>query len=132
MIDNYKEDKDFYGPIQEEYITLVEDELKVSFPDQYKEFVRNYGSGGICGVNVLGIEGELGSSVLLNTKRYRQLGLPKDLIVIEDLGEFVVCSKTGSKTSVLYWNRFQKQGTVMYENFYEYLFDTFKEAIDNW
>jgi antitoxin YobK len=31
--------------------------MEVSFPPEYKEFIKKYGSGGICGVDIPGVEG---------------------------------------------------------------------------
>jgi len=132
MIDSYEEDKDFFGSVSDKDIEKIENSLRVTFPIEYKKFIKQYGSGGICGVNILGIEGNMGSSVLSTTERYRKLGLREDLIVIEDLGEFVICSETGKNENILYWDAIQKQEAIRYKNFNDYLKDTFKEAIDNW
>ena len=132
MIYIYEENNDFYGCITIERIQEVEKDLEVKFPLKYKNFIQGYGSGGICGVNILGIEGNDGASVLTTTERYRELGLRKNLIVIEDLGEFIMCSETGDNESILYWDRIEKQETIRYDNFQDYLIDTFQEAIDNW
>lgn len=132
MIKLYEENKDFFGRVDDKRIERIENELSVTFPPRYKNFIRLYGSGGICGVNILGIEGNKGASVLKATERYRQLGLRRDLIVIEDLGEFVMCSEIGDKENILYWDRVQRQEMFRYENFDDYLIDTFREAIDNW
>ncbi|WP_106495837.1 SMI1/KNR4 family protein [Lentibacillus sp. Marseille-P4043] len=132
MINMYKEKGDFFGSVDQKRIESVETELGVTFPFQYKNFVSGYGSGGVCGVYILGIEGNEGTSVIETTKRYRELGLRDDLIVIEDLGEFVMCSETGNKENILDWDQVQKQESFRYENFDDYLIDTFQEAIDNW
>ncbi|WP_106495836.1 SMI1/KNR4 family protein [Lentibacillus sp. Marseille-P4043] len=60
----------------------AEQELEIKFPTEYKEFVKKYGSGGICGVQVEGVEGADYASVVESTKRYRELGLPIKYIVI--------------------------------------------------
>jgi hypothetical protein len=43
-----------------------------------------------------------------------------------------MCSEIGDKENVLYWDRVQRQEMFRYENFDDYLIDTFQEAIDNW
>ncbi|MBU3157988.1 SMI1/KNR4 family protein [Clostridium estertheticum] len=132
MIGQYEEENDFYGKLKEYDIEYVEDVLKVKFPESYKWFILNYGSGGICGVEVLGIEKRNDSSVVKITERYRKLGLGSECIVIEDLGEFIICINTSKKNEIIRWDRVNKVNEYRYKNFYEYLIDTFKEAIDNW
>ena len=44
----------------------------IVFPESYKWFIRNYGSGGICGVEILGIENKKGSFINSN-KNLRNL-----------------------------------------------------------
>ena len=132
MIKHYGEENDFYGRINEDDIKLVEKSLNIVFPESYKWFIRNYGSGGICGVEVLGIENKEDSSVIRGTERYRMLGLESGCIVIEDLGEFIRCIDTNDENKIIRWDRVGKNKEYRYDNFYEYLIDTFQEAIDNW
>ncbi len=91
MIEEYGEERDFFGGASEEDIRNAEEILGLKFPQSYRAFLKEYGSGGICGVEILGIEGNLGASVVKATERWRKLGLDKKLIVIEDSGEFVRC-----------------------------------------
>ena len=102
MIKRYGEENDFYGKISEDDIKLVEKSLGIIFPESYKWFILNYGSGGICGVEILGIENKEDSSVIHVTERYRKLGLENGCIVIEDLGEFIICIDTndGDKNTI--------------------------------
>ena len=132
MITQYEEDDDFCGEVSEADIKLVEEKLNVIFPESYKWFVRNYGSGGICGVEILGIENKDNSSVVNGTERYRALGLDSDCIVVEDLGEFIICVDTKDENKIISWDRVSKNKEYRYNNFYDYLIDTFQEAIDNW
>ena len=101
MITEYEEDDDFCGEVSEADIKLVEEKLNVIFPESYKWFVRNYGSGGICGVEILGIENKDNSSVVNGTERYRALGLDSDCIVVEDLGEFIMCVDTKDENKII-------------------------------
>lgn len=75
-INKYREAGDFSGEVFDQVIRNTEQILEVNFPLEYKLFIKKYGSGGICGVEVLGIEDENYSSVVESTKRYRNLGLP--------------------------------------------------------
>ena len=120
------------GKINEEDIKLVEHSLNIIFPESYKWFISNYGSGGICGVEILGIENKENSSVIYGTEKYRMLGLESGCVVIEDLGEFIMCIDTNDRDKIIRWDRVNKIKEYRYNDFYEYLIDTFKEAIDNW
>lgn len=132
MIKQYEEENDFYGKINEDDIKSVEQSLSIIFPENYKWFMRNYGSGVICGVEILGVEKKEDSSVTNRTERYRRIGLESGCIVIEDLGEFIMCIDTNDGDKVIRWDRVNKNKEYMYGDFYEYLIDTFREAIDNW
>ena len=132
MIKKYGEENDFYGRINEDAIKLVEQRLNIIFPEDYRWFIRNYGSGGICGVEILGIEDKDDSSVIYETERYRKLELETGCIVIEDLGEFIMCIDTNNRNKIIRWDRVNKNKEYRYDDFYEYLIDTFQEAIDNW
>ncbi|WEG18955.1 SMI1/KNR4 family protein [Alkalihalophilus pseudofirmus] len=57
MLNEYIEDGDFIGTVSDEAIEKAEEVLKVKFPRDYRKFVKHYGSGGICGVDILNIEG---------------------------------------------------------------------------
>ena len=106
--------------------------MEVSFPPEYKEFIKKYGSGGICGVDILGVEGADYPSVVESTERYRKLGLPKKYIVIENDDEFVYCLSTVDGYNVVRWDDISKREINRYTTFNEYLQDSFQEAIDNW
>ena len=108
MIKRYGEENDFYGKISEDDIKLVEKSLGIIFPESYKWFILNYGSGGICGVEILGIENKEDSSVIHVTERYRKLGLENGCIVIEDLGEFIICIDTNDGDKIIRWDRVNK------------------------
>ena len=92
MIENYGEEDDFFGEVSEEYINKAEEKLRVKFPRSYRDLIQKYGSGGICGVELEGVQGNLGASVVDATERWRKLGLGMNLIVLEDSGEFARCT----------------------------------------
>lgn len=132
LIKQYEIENDFYGKVSEDDIKYVEESLGITFPESYKWFIGNYGSGGICGVDILGIEKKDNSSVFNATKRYRKLGLDSGCAVIEDLGEFIMCIDTNNENKVIRWDIATMNKEHRYDVFYEYLLDTFQEAIDNW
>ena len=133
MISAYVEEKDFYGETTEEQIVKTEGFLGFKFPKEYREFVKMYGSGGICGVQIAGIEGDLGASVIKATERWRRLGLDKSIVVIEDVGEFIMCMNTSNNDSKVYvWYRIYPKLVERYESFTSFLIDNFQEGIDNY
>lgn len=132
LINEYMIKGDFIGEVSDANIAGAEKILEVNFPPEYKEFVKNFGSGGICGVDVLGVEGADYASVVESTKRYRKLGLPKKYIVIENVDEFVYCLSTLDEYNVVRWDDISKNELDRYTTFNEYLQDSFQEAIDNW
>lgn len=107
MIEEYGEVRDFFGGNSEEDIHNAEEKLGLDFPQSYREFLKEYGSGGICGVEILGVQGNLRASVVKATERWRSIGLDRGLIVIEDSGEFVRCmySADFNDNKVLSWTR---------------------------
>ncbi|AMA74303.1 MULTISPECIES: SMI1/KNR4 family protein [Aneurinibacillus] len=53
FIQEHSDDTDFTGGIPDEDIEKIESELKVEFPQSYKWFLKNYGAGGLFGVDIL-------------------------------------------------------------------------------
>jgi len=132
MINEYVEKGDFIGKVSDDDITRAEETLGVTFPIEYTEFIERYGSGGICGVDILGVEGANYASVVEFTERFRKLGLPKKYIVIESVDEFIYCLNTVKDYNVVRWDDISKREINRYRTFDEYLQDSFQEAIDNW
>lgn len=135
MIEEYQEEKDFYGRVDKEDIKQIEVTLDVEIPKQYKDFIAKFGSGGICGIDLEGIEGNLCSSMLQATKRYHKLGLNKNFIVIYNLGEFIMCMDTTDTTEnskVYSWERTNGEPEERYKTFDDFIEDYFQEAIDNY
>lgn len=59
----------------------------MTLPEQYKEFLKNYGHGGLDGFEVLGIGLDASAIFLDETVKYRKFGLPHNLVVIENCDE---------------------------------------------
>lgn len=127
IIEEYIQEKDFFGPASEEDICESEKTLGLKFPLSYRDFVKNYGSGGICGVEILGVQAGLGASVVKSTERWQNLGLSRDLVVIEDSGEFVRCmySAEYNDERVFSWVRSSNQLSARYETFDDYSVDIY-------
>lgn len=94
MKDNKDKDAgDFTGGVDENTIKDLENVLQVTLPNSYKWFLEEYGSGGIYGAEKL-IDNLNEASVIETTKEYRDVGLDKDLVIIEDCGEYMYCLDT--------------------------------------
>ena len=75
-------------------IADIENELGVTFPDSYKCFLKNYGSGGLFGVEIVGCDYGIPPTVVELTKSYREDDMPSDFVIIEDAGEYQYCLQT--------------------------------------
>ncbi|MGZ0050647.1 SMI1/KNR4 family protein [Brevibacillus gelatini] len=136
FIQEHSDDTDFTGGVADEVIEKVEGELKVKFPQSYKWFLKNYGSGGIFGVDILGCGKSSIPSVVSNTQRLRNLGLPLEYIVIENCEEFFYCLDTRNSLDgecpIISWDRVAGYSGKRADNFFDFLSDRFSEAKENW
>lgn len=135
LILEYGSKRDFFGPVSEERITQIEKENGIIFPRQYREYVKLLGSGGICGSDLLGIEGERGASVIASSTKAWDNGLDKDFIVIENVDEFDMCMniKDVSEHSPIYiWKKYSDHPPLLrYDSFDSYTEEAFQEGIAN-
>ncbi|PTM57554.1 SMI1/KNR4 family protein [Desmospora activa] len=134
MVSEYREDSFFTGSVHDFHVNQIEELLEVTLPDDYKWFVKNFGHGGIGGVDILGVSKTELPTCVKFTQRYREYGLPHSFVVIENCDEWVNCLDTASMKNgecpVVDWDRFGSS-RIKYNNFYDFLLDQFKEAIDN-
>ena len=85
FIKQYGEDDDFTGGVSEDQVKETENKLQVPLPESYKWFLRNYGSGGIFGVDIIGYD-LVGPSVVDATKDYQKYyKLIDGIVVIESV-----------------------------------------------
>ncbi|QHA93614.1 SMI1/KNR4 family protein [Bacillus sp. N1-1] len=137
FINSNAEPDDFTGGIDIKQIENVQDSLKLKFPESYKWFLNDYGSGGLYGIDILGVAKSNISTVVIETESYRDLGLNDNLVVIEDVDEFAYCLDTSkmenNECPVVAWN---KQGGLddfnTAENFYEFLLQRLLDAKEVW
>lgn len=90
----------FSGGVSEDLIRLYEDKLGVRFPQSYKEFLKEFGEGGVTGTYINGIEDEGFGSILNDTENFRnKVSLPHDYIVVKEVGRidgsWLICLDTG-------------------------------------
>lgn len=137
FINEHKESDDFTGGVNESQINSIQNELGVELPESYKWFLTTYGSGGLFGVDILGVAKSNRAPVVVNTKRYRDLGMDKDLVVIEDAGEYAYClyisEMKNNECPVIAWNRpggLDNYNTA--KDFYEFLSQRLLDAKEAW
>ena len=137
FINEHKGSDDFTGGVDESQINSIQNELGVELPESYKWFLTTYGSGGLFGVDILGVAKSNRAPVVVNTKRYRDLGMGKDLVVIEDAGEYAYCLHIGemenNECPVIAWNRpggLDDYNTA--KDFYEFLSQRLLDAKEAW
>ncbi|MED3896414.1 SMI1/KNR4 family protein [Priestia aryabhattai] len=137
FINEHKELDDFTGVVEEGQIKFVQNELGVELPESYKWFLTNYGSGGLFGVDISGVAKANKAPVIAHTQRYRNLGMQKNLVVIEDIGEYAYYLDTSNiendECPVIAWNRIGGlDGYNTAKNFYEFLSQRLLDAKEAW
>lgn len=125
----------FTGGVSEDKVRETEEKLHVSLSKSYKWFLRNYGSGGIFGIDIIGYD--MGPSVEIATKDHQKYyGLTEGIIVIEDSDEFVYCLDTNKLNNgecpVIMWDNQEGYGRKLAENFLEYLVERLELAKEVW
>ncbi|MCQ5455223.1 SMI1/KNR4 family protein [Bacillus paralicheniformis] len=128
------EDDDFTGGISIEKINDIQENLNVKLPESYKWFLKNYGSGGIYGVDILG-HGKV-SRVVTVTEDYRDhYGLIDGIVVIEYVDEFSYCLDTNrmvdGECPVILWDNQEGYGRKVATNFLEFFIENLKESKEN-
>jgi len=114
-----------------EQLNAVQASLDMIIPEQYRWFLEKFGHGGF-GFEFLGF-GLTGKALFAEkTVHERQSGLPMHLLVIEDIGEYVVCLDSQSG-EVVTWSRFDKDGTVkLCGSFCEHFLERINDAAANY
>lgn len=141
LINQYLEDEDetyeenFSGSVDDNLIFEVESDLQVVMPSDYKAFLKEYGSGGIAGIIVLGIESENDDiqtySLVSETKNCRrEYRFPNSYIVVESGAGYVTCLDTKENEVLLCEPR--ENGEIIHrrQNFLEYLIDKISYMIE--
>ena len=130
LIERYKDEGHFtcVAPTIE-MIDEAKEKLGFAIPEQFQDWLNAYSHGGINGIEILGI-GFDGSIVFLETTlRYREYGLPENLLIIENCDEWVNCieAQTGEVVS---WD---PSGFLKpeYPSFDDFMLDELENAIEN-
>lgn len=119
------------GGIAEEKVQELERKLNVTFTNSYKAFLMKFGLLIGYGIEILGCGQSSEASVVRETVRYRQFGLPTQFVVIRDVDEWVYCLDT-TKDCVISWDRNNQQPKKVCDTFEKYVCDTILEAKEDW
>lgn len=131
LIEEYSEDAIFTGKISsDDIIKSAITELGVNIPDDYVWFLKNYGQGGIGGVEILGISKINKVMFKDKTLEYRNYGLSNNLIVVENCDEWLYCIDVNTK-KVVAWDRINGVLGERYSTFLEFLINRFNDEIEN-
>ena len=129
-IKKYEEKGDFnYASVTDKMIEDAEKQLGVKLPEQYIEYIKKFGHGGIAGLEIIGV-GLTGRMLFVeSTLEYRAEELPDNLVVIENVDEWLMCldCNTGKVVS---WD-FSGYIKDEYDSFDDYLIDKMNSVIEN-
>lgn len=130
MISEYEDDGFFtYASPSDDMLCKAQQLLSVKLPNQFVAFLKAYGHGGIGGVEILGYGLDGSAAFVEETLEYRTHGLPDNLIVVENVDEWVYCiaSSTGEVVS---WNEANGERPA-FSNFDDFVVSEFSDAIEN-
>ncbi len=129
-IKKYEVKGDFnYALVTDDMISDAEEILGVKLPNQYVDYIKMFGHGGIAGVEILGV-GLTGKMIFVeSTLEYRADDLPGNLVVIENVDEWLMCldCDTGKVVSWDFTGYIKEE----YDSFDDYLMDQMNNAIEN-
>ena len=122
----------FTGGASDDDIATLEDRLGVRLPYSYRWFLKDYGYGGVDGVTTLGI-GKNGVQVSERvTKDHRAIGLPMNLVVVENCDEWQYCLDTAAGDAddcpVVSWEFGDLRPE--YPSFYTYLIERYTQHMN--
>ena len=118
-----------YASVTDDMISEAEDKLGVKLPDQYVDYIKMFGHGGIAGLEILGV-GLTGRMIFVDsTLEYRADELPENLVVIENVDEWLMCLDCNTE-KVVSWD-FTGYIKEEYDSFDDYLIDQMNNAIEN-
>ena len=129
-IKKYEVKGDFnYASVTDDMISEAEDKLGVKLPGQYVDYIKMFGHGGIAGLEILGV-GLTGRMIFVDsTLEYRADELPENLVVIENVDEWLMCLDCNTE-KVVSWD-FTGYIKEEYDSFDDYLIDQMNNAIEN-
>ena len=142
LVSENEEMSDFIGEMPEEKIVEAEEMLGVVFPKSYRDFLRNYGCGGVDGEEFYGIgpgEPTAVPSVIFITKETRKdVNLPHELIPVWYSGGEEECmidlsQSDGEEAPIISWipgmDDLEQDRTPIYPSFSTFFVAQVKSAL---
>jgi len=123
------------GGISDEKIEKIEIDLQVKLPNEYRAFLKEYGMLIGFGVEIFGYGKNDIISVSRETKRFRDLGLEKNHIVIQNCDEWIYCIKLSEeleKCPVISWDRGNTAPLEVSSSFNKYLYSALLDGKAIW
>lgn len=108
----------------------AEKRLNIKLPVQYKDFLENFGHGGIGGLEVLGVGNNNKLIFVESTLKFREYGLPVNVIIIENCDEWLYCINENDGKIVM-WSNGCREVSTAYNDFDEYLEDRIQDILEN-
>ncbi len=129
-IKKYERPGDFnFASVTDEMLSGAENALGIKLPEQYVEYIKMFGHGGIGGIEIMGV-GLTGRMIFVDTTlEYRDEDLPHNLVVIENVDDYLTCIDCNNG-KIVSWD-FTGYIKEEYDCFDDYLIAQMKEAIDN-
>ncbi len=135
LVEEIGERARFVGQADENEIKRIEENLKVTLPESYKWFLKEYGYAQIPGFEIEGSGLAKMPSCLVTTLNWRKHGLPGYLVVIQDEGEWVYCLDTSrienEECPIFDWDQRDGIGSDCYGNFLTYFKIRLRESLED-
>lgn len=123
--------KFFVGALEDSRISDIEKRLNVKLPESYKWFLREYGTGGVFGIEIFGGGLREVSTCVRETEEWRKYGLPMEFVVIQNYGSGVYCLDTSrlanNECPIIDWEQDDEDGINEYEKLYTFLVEKFSK-----
>lgn len=125
----------FTGKLQDRSIKKIENHLNVILPDSFKWFLKEYGYGGLHGVEILGGGLTEVPACEEETLEWQKYGLPEGYVVIQNVDEYLYCLDTkkngDGECPIIDWSQDGTSGIMTYASFYDYVIEKFNDSLEN-
>ena len=120
----------------QDMVVQLEKSFGIELPDDYKYFLKTYGSGGMNDYDFFGIESRAKDvsqcTVALMTAECRKKGMPNNLVAILHGGDYVTCIDTigDSNSQIVTWSWFDAGKVIkIANNFEEYFIEKLEDYL---
>lgn len=119
------------GGISEKEVEDLEKKLNIKFRTEIKDYLLKYGIIIGYGIEILGCGNNGISSLVRETKRFKEYGLDNDFIVIRNSDEWIYCFNNNDGT-ITSWDRNEKNHIKKSDSLYAYILSELLEAKEVW